>query len=47
VHVVITGKRQGRTLEDEAVLIYRIAQELIHEVRLFVRDYPAENAFWN
>ncbi|MBV9945215.1 MAG: nuclear transport factor 2 family protein [Myxococcales bacterium] len=47
VHAIITGKRRGRTLEDEGILVYRIAQELIHEVRLFLGDHPAETAFWS
>jgi uncharacterized protein (TIGR02246 family) len=47
VHMVVTGKRQGRSLETEGVLVFRVTQELIRDARLFDGDYPATNAFWS
>jgi ketosteroid isomerase-like protein len=46
VHMVVTGKRQGRSLESEGVLVFRVTQELIRDARLFDGDPRATDAFW-
>jgi uncharacterized protein len=42
-----TGQRQGRTLSGPQVLIFTIAGGHVKEVRLFLCDYAAAEAFWS
>jgi hypothetical protein len=40
------GKRHGRTLEGEQVLVFTVVDGKVREVRFFAHDHPANAAFW-
>jgi ketosteroid isomerase-like protein len=42
-----TGTRNGKTIESDEVLIFTLADGKVREVRFFVHDYPANEAFWS
>jgi ketosteroid isomerase-like protein len=47
VNVMASGKRKGRELEQDEVLIFTLRDGHVHEVRLFVRDHAGAERFWS
>jgi uncharacterized protein len=46
VQETITAQRNGRTLEDNDVLVFTIANGQVREVRQFAGNHPAAAQFW-
>ncbi len=47
VNASASGKRKGRTLEQDEALIFSVKDGRVRAVRLFTRDYKAAEAFWS
>jgi ketosteroid isomerase-like protein len=47
VNIVASGKRKGRDLEQDEVLIFTLKDGHVHKVRLFVRDHAGAERFWS
>lgn len=46
VHATATGSRKGRSIESDEVLIFSMSEGVVHDVRLYLHDQPANAAFW-
>ena len=46
VRCTAAGKRNGKTLETDQVLIFTLADGEVRDVRFYMHDYPANADFW-
>ncbi|MEA2787035.1 MAG: uncharacterized protein QOF71_3139 [Candidatus Eremiobacteraeota bacterium] len=46
VRCTATGKRNGKTIESDQVLIFTLADGQVRDVRFYMHDYPANADFW-
>lgn len=47
VREIITGKRNNRSLEQDAVLVFALRQGRVYDVRAYISDPTGFEAFWS
>jgi ketosteroid isomerase-like protein len=47
VRCTATGKRNGKTLDSDQVLVFTMADGHVRNVQFYMHDYPANAAFWS
>jgi len=47
VHANVSGRRKGRTLSSDEVIIFTLVDGTVRDVRIYVGDHDAQVAFWS
>jgi len=47
VNATVTGKRKGRSVEQDEVLVFTLKDGRVGKVRLFLRNHAAAELFWS
>ena len=46
VRVTASGKRNGKFLDSDEVILFTLSEGTVRDVRMYMHDHPANEAFW-